>query len=114
MAKTPSRMDLDALSPIAWVQEEMQRQITKWGEQNKNPFLYYTALAEEFGEAGAAMNHIVEGRVSMEDGLREVEYELIQTAAVAVSIVAAIRRMKGTNNPCTPITYKDDQGVDRA
>lgn len=88
----------------------MGRQKAKWGEQNKNPFLYYAALAEEFGEAGAAINHIVEGRVSMEDGLREVEYELIQTAAVAVSIVEAIRRMKGTNNPCTPIVYKDDKG----
>ena len=110
MAKTPTEMELHALSPLKWVEEEMRRQVAKWGVQDKNPFMYYTALAEEFGEAGAAINRIVEGRVGREEGLLEVEYELIQTAAVAVSIVAAIRRAQGTDKPNTPIRYIDNKG----
>lgn len=103
---TPSHMDLRALSPIKWVEEEMRRQLTKWGEQNHNPLRYYCTLAEEYGEVGDALNKIMEGTYDLERGMDEVEYELIQTAAVAVAMVMAIRRAQGTHDLTTPITFK--------
>lgn len=104
MAKTPSRQELDLLSPIAWVKEEMERQMHKWGEQNHNPLRYYCTLAEEYGEVGKAINDILEGSVDPIAGLDNVEYELIQTAAVSVAMVHAIRRAKGTHSLLTPVT----------
>lgn len=110
MAKTPSRDELHLLSPIKWVEEEMRRQREKWGEQNKNLFQYYCALAEEFGEAGQAINYIVEGKADAEAGLDDVEYELLQTAAVAVSMVEAIRRRRGSHDLRTPLDTKCIKG----
>ncbi len=101
MAKTPTKMELHCLSPIEWVKEERRRQVEKRGEQNHNPFRWMGTLAEEFGEAAKALNDIVESKP--EANLEELEYELIQTAAVAVAFIEAIRRAKGTQNVETPI-----------
>lgn len=106
---TPSHTDLRALSPIKWVEEEMTRQIKKWGEQNHNPLRYYCTLAEEFGEVGDALNKIMEGTYDVQSGMDEVEYELIQTAAVATAMVMAIRRAKGTHDLRTPVDFKGKQ-----
>lgn len=101
MAKTPPRIDLDCMPPMEWVKEERRRQIAKRGEQNHNPFRWMGTLAEEFGEAAKALNDHVEGKPG--DHMTELEYELIQTAAVAVAFVEAIRRAKGTHDVRTSI-----------
>jgi NTP pyrophosphatase (non-canonical NTP hydrolase) len=112
---TPSRMELRCISGIAWVQHEMEKQKAKWGEQNVSPLRYYATLAEEFGEVGDALNKIMEGTFDIERGMDHVEYELIQTAAVAVSFVEAIRRAKGTHDLRTPITFMEkESGNDKA
>lgn len=111
MGKTPTRQELDLLTPMTWVREEMTRQVAKWGEQNHNPLRYYCTLAEEFGEVGKALNNILEGTVSMEAGLDEVEYELIQTAGVSVAMVEAIRRAKGTHDLTTPVTLDAKRAI---
>lgn len=92
MAKTPSRTDLDALSPIAWVQEERRRQTAARGEQDHNPFKWFSILGEEFGEVAHALEDGHEGRQAHEEHRSQLEYELIQVAAVAVAWVEAIRR----------------------
>lgn len=103
MGKTPSELDLHALGPLEWVKEELKRQESKWGQQNKNPFVYACTLGEEYGEACKALNEIIEGKVDTHEGMLELEYELIQTAAVAVAMVGAIRRRLGTHSTVTPI-----------
>jgi NTP pyrophosphatase (non-canonical NTP hydrolase) len=92
MAKTPSRMDLDALSPIAWVQEERRRQYEARGDQDHNPLKWLAVLAEEFGEVAKALEDGHEGKHDHPTYTNQLEYELIQVAAVAVAWVEAIRR----------------------
>jgi NTP pyrophosphatase (non-canonical NTP hydrolase) len=92
MAKTPSRMELDCLSPVAWVLEERRRQYAARGDQDHNPLKWLAILAEEFGEVAKALEHGHEGKYTHEVYRNELEYELIQVAAVAVAWVEAIRR----------------------
>lgn len=107
MAETPPLMDLRVMSPVAWVQEEMNRQIAKRGQQNHNPFKYFTILAEEFGEVARVLEQETEGKYPNKDEYhRQLEYELIQTAAVALAFVSAIRRGKGTSE--SPVCVCDD------
>lgn len=109
MAKTPTRQELDLLSAIEWTKEERRRQVAKRGEQNHNPFRWMSTLAEEFGEAAKALNDLIEGKP--EASIDELEYELIQTAAVSVAFVEAIRRNKGTGSLTTPITMDKGEGA---
>lgn len=99
MAKTPNRMDLDALSPIAWVGEERRRQHEARGEQNHSAYKWFAILSEEFGEVAKVLEHRQEGKIGPDEHLRELEYELIQTAAVAVAWVEAIRRRPAMAEP---------------
>ena len=97
MAKTPTRQELDCLSPFAWVQEERRRQTVARGEQNHNPLRWFCTLAEEFGEVAKVINDRMEGKLTHGVYADELEYELIQTAAVAVAFVEALRRGKHTS-----------------
>lgn len=92
MAKTPSRIDLDAMTPIKWVEEERRRQFAARGNQDHNPLKWLAVLAEEFGEVAHALEDGHEGKVEHAEYSRQLEYELIQVAAVAVAWVEAIRR----------------------
>lgn len=96
MAKTPSHMELRILSPIEWVKEERQRQKKARGDQNHNAFKWFTILAEEFGEVAQVLEKRTEHRLGQDEYLNELEYELIQVAAVAVAWVESIRRAEGS------------------
>lgn len=97
---TPPLNELRMLSPIAWVKEERERQNAKWGEQNHNILRWLGILGEEFGEVSKVVEDVNYGKfASIEEYHRQLEYELLQTAAVAVSMVEAIRRGKGTEQP---------------
>ena len=89
---TPSLQDLRVLSPLEWVKEERRRQQAKWGEQNHNAFKWFTIFAEEFGEVAQVLEQRTEHRLSPDEYTRELEYELLQCAAVCVAWVEAIRR----------------------
>lgn len=110
MAITPSRIDLDALSPMSWVLEERRRQTEARGEQNHSPYKWMMVLSEEMGEIAKVIEYGHEGKLSHAEYLRELEYELIQTAAVAVAFVEAIRRNKHTASDPT-CTCADCPGV---
>lgn len=89
----------------AQVAEERVRQDQKWGEQNHDPFVWFTILGEEYGEAcqealslrfwkpgpdwtGQA-GSATEYRDHLHDRLRA---ELVQVAAVAISFIECLDR----------------------
>lgn len=68
---------------LADVIAEMNRQDTKWGDQSHHPILLWNAiLGEEAGEVAKA---------ALENNRDNLEVELIQTAAVAIQFVRAVR-----------------------
>lgn len=104
---TPPLQELRMLSPIAWVQEERRRQEAKWGEQNHGILRYLGILGEERGEVDKVIEDVNYGKyASIDEYHRELAYELIQEAAVAVAIVEAIWRGGTTADtpycPCGP------------
>ena len=96
MSKTPSTLELNLLSPIEWVKEERRRQSEARGEQNHNCYKWMAILGEELGEVFKIIEERTEYKVDQEEYTRNLQYELIQTAAVAVAWVEAIRRKEGT------------------
>ena len=80
---------------------ERERQDTKWGEQNHDPFTYLAVLTEEVGEfAQAALRfrfrdprEVTAGGAGLSDQLRT---EAVHTAAVALAIVECLDRGKWT------------------
>lgn len=82
---------------LAEVLNERVRQEKKWGVQNHNPADWVTILGEEFGEVCKAA---LEWRFSKDrlsynqrrEQLKEYRAELIQVAAVAVSMVQSLER----------------------
>ena len=69
---------------------ECERQDTKWGEQNHDPFIYLTILMEEVGElAQAALHAKYGGRAT-----GNLRTEAVHTAAVALAIVECLDRGK--------------------
>jgi len=63
----------------ALVNEERERQDTKWGEQNHLPYFWLVILMEEIGELSKA---ILENDEQFRHPDRDIENELIQSAAV--------------------------------
>ena len=82
----------ETTSAIAEVVAEMNRQRELWGEQNHNPHIYMNILFEEVGEAAQALNEFYFKKEPKE--LEHLREELVQTAAVAISIVECIDRDK--------------------
>lgn len=70
------------------IKKEQQRQFDKWGEQNHIQIIWLGILAEEFGELAKEVNE-VHFRTGNIDNLKN---ELIQTAAVAVSMYESLER----------------------
>ena len=80
------------------IHAERTRQDSKWGEQNHPPEIWLMILGEEFGEANqAALEHYFSGfdKQAAERGPRDLgDYraELVQVAAVAVSMIESLDR----------------------
>jgi len=71
------------------------KQDVKWGEQNHNDLKWLSILMEEVGEAAETVNedNPAKERLYSHDACEDnLEYELIQVAAVAVAWIEAIRR----------------------
>ena len=82
MERTTQAMILDA------IRAERQRQDDKWGEQNHSPADWLAILGEEVGEANKAY---VEWKFN-QGPAADLETELVQVAAVAVSILESMKR----------------------
>ena len=76
--------------------QERYNQTEKWGEQNHIPSAWTDILMEEVGEVSRAILEAVFGDGSWDDYRKE----LIQVAAVAVSMVECLDRERG-NSKCT-------------
>lgn len=90
---------LNRESIFAEIINERENQDLKWGEQNHHPMIWLGILGEEFGEVcQAATDAFMQGRT------KPVEYdeyrsELIQVAAVAVSMIECLDRNKYQEDP---------------
>lgn len=79
------------------VRDERERQDTKWGEQNHNPFIWLAILGEEVGETNNAVleahdwKNKIPGNFDAEK-LKHYREEAIQVAAVAVAMVESLDR----------------------
>jgi len=76
------------------VAEERKRQDKKWGEQNHKPIEWCAILGEEVGEVNKC---VVESKWAIDqdyerEQLQEYRKELIQVAAVAVSMIESLER----------------------
>lgn len=85
------------------IKQERKRQNKKWGEQNHNLVEWMAILTEEHGEAGkealeyhfAAQELAVdlpENKEAFLKKLKAYRTELIQVAAVAVSMIESVER----------------------
>lgn len=80
-------------SPLQCVARERIKQDAKWGEQNHNDLTWLAILAEEFGEvANMLVEDIVKEEHKHEAIQDNLEYELVQVAAVCVAWVECMRR----------------------
>ena len=71
-------------SPMEAILYERGKQIQKWGQQDHNDYKWLTILGEEFGESAKAIL----------DSDKNLEYELVQVAAVCVAWIECIRKRK--------------------
>ena len=71
------------------IADERKRQDEFWGEQDHDMADWYTILGEEFGEVGKA---ICESKLQGMGQPERIRLELIQTAAVAVSMLESFDR----------------------
>ena len=82
---------------LSEVLEEVRRQEKLWGEQNHHPIIYQSFLMEEVGEFSQAINDATffNGKSNTIPGdYSKAREEIIQVAAVAVSIARCIDRGK--------------------
>jgi NTP pyrophosphatase (non-canonical NTP hydrolase) len=77
-----------ALCPRGLITAEQERQVEKWGEQNHTQMIWLGILAEEFGEVAKEVNEL-HFRVGDPQKIKE---ELVQVAAVAVSMYESLER----------------------
>jgi hypothetical protein len=87
---------------LSSVLRERQRQDSKWGEQNHDPFTYITVLGEGYGELCQAALHCRFGGPAGAE-LRE---EAVHTAAVALALVECLDRAKWSW-PANPLTERN-------
>jgi NTP pyrophosphatase (non-canonical NTP hydrolase) len=79
---------------IVDVIEETARQAEKWGVQNHDPSGWMLILMEEVGEASKEVLEFTFDSQKGVQGLDNLEKEMVQVAAVAVSAVESIRRWR--------------------
>lgn len=79
------------MDTIMEVQQEIARQIGKWGLQEHEPSLWNAILVEEVGEVSKAILETwFQGKDHTDNGSQYCK-ELIQVAAVAIAAVRAFR-----------------------
>lgn len=71
------------------IADERKRQDTTWGVQDHDMADWYTILGEEFGEVGKA---ICESKLQGMGQPERIRLELVQVAAVAVSMLESFDR----------------------
>ena len=99
--ETQFNRDVATGAVIKEVKEERVRQFAKWGEQNHKIAKWFLILGEEVGEANEAALEALAlqehtGSDELKDWSDKIRTELIQVAAVAISIVEAYDRMPRT------------------
>ena len=78
---------------IAEIQSERIRQDEKWGQQNHTPIEWCAILMEEVGEMAKEAHEYHFKRVYKDTGqLKRYRAELIQCAAVCVSMLESLER----------------------
>ena len=84
------------------VAKERLRQDVLWGEQSHEDGYWYAILGEEFGEIGKALcnNYYRFNNPTDQDLVKEkdLEEEIIQTAAVCIAWLEAVERRKTEND----------------
>lgn len=70
------------------VEQERIYQMTKWGNQSHDLAMWHVILSEEIGEVATEIQNIALGN---EERLRNLYFELIQVAAVAVQTAEKVR-----------------------
>ena len=86
---------LRELSPLICVRMERIKQDVKWGEQNHHDLKWLSILMEEVGEAAEMVNEdnpAKERLYSTVALMENLEYELVQIAAVCVAWIECMRR----------------------
>lgn len=78
------------------IKTELTRQDIKWGEQNHNPYIYFTILLEEVGELGQAILETQFG--GRNGGWAHVRKELIEVCAVGIAFLECLDRNKWEDN----------------
>jgi len=79
---------IERVEAIKKVIEERIRQNQKWGYPQQNtPFEWLSILTEEVGEFAEALNNALLGQCPLPGGMERAIDEIIQVAAVAVSII---------------------------
>lgn len=68
---------------------EQQRQDAKWGEQNHDPEVWLAILTEEIGELS---QEILRRRFAPEEVRQNLQTELVQVTAVALSMLECCNR----------------------
>ena len=78
------------------VMNEQISQVEKFGEQNHPPFTYLSILTEEVGEAAQAANDAYDFKTDQFTirKLNKYRQELIQVAAVAISMIETLDRQR--------------------
>jgi len=87
--------------PLACVAMERIKQDAKWGEQNHSDLRWLPILIEEVGEVGETVNEAYphkERLYKYEACIENLEYELIQVAAVCMAWVECIRQREKENS----------------
>lgn len=70
------------------INEERERQDSRWGEQDHDPITWMSILTEEVGEAAHAANENKWNEQSLDD----FKNEMVQVAAVAQAIIECLER----------------------
>ena len=78
--------------------KERRRQDEKWGEQNHHPLMWFSIIAEEYGEMCHAFNEYSFDNDT--NHFDEMQSEAIQVAACCVAMLECIDRMAERN--CVP------------
>jgi NTP pyrophosphatase (non-canonical NTP hydrolase) len=77
---------------FAEIIKEQERQVFLFGKQDHSPHVYYGILAEEVGEVAMAMNDSFDFKTKTYIDLSDYREELVQVAAVAISMIQSLDR----------------------
>lgn len=79
------------------IKSERERQDQKWVQQDHHPLLWFSIIAEEFGEMCKAFNkftdEIQDGESNDFNHFKDMQHEAIQVAASCIAMLECIDRM---------------------